>query len=286
MACKVTDVNPIYLLPYSIYSVRDRAARRERGRMTDPTKPAMPQTEREAPRGLMLVPGTRHRLSDQLYRQLLEQIVDGRLRNGERLPSENAISARFGVSRPIVRDALLRLRLEGHLHARQGSGTYVTRQNSNLRPQPPSAEQMAAFLRCVEVRLAVEATAARLAAQRRTTEQLATLMAVHDAYYRSMDQGEQLYGSDLAFHLAVADASGNPQFADVLRHVETPATGSRSLSLALARASGRDKELQVWSEHGHVVDAIRAGDPEGAQVAMQFHLNQIRRRMLDEFRVQ
>jgi len=284
MVPKATYVNSIYQLSYSIHLAGDRAARRERGRMTDPTKPAMLLAERETPRGLMLVPGTRQPLSDQLYRQLLEQIVDGRLRNGERLPSENAISARFGVSRPIVRDALLRLRLEGHLHARRGSGTYVMRQSSNLRPQAPSAEQMAAFLRCVEVRLAVEATVARLAAQRRTAEQLATLIAVHDDYYRSMDQGRPLYGSDLAFHFAVADASGNPQFADVLRHVETPATGSRSLSLALARASGRDKELQVWSEHGHVVDAIRAGDPEGAQVAMQFHLHQIRRRLLDECR--
>lgn len=243
-------------------------------------------TRLDDPEGLMLVPGTRQRLGDQLYRQLYAQIMDGRLKEGERLPSEIEISILFGVSRPIVRTALLRLRLEGLLHARQGSGTYVMRQAATSRTEPPRPEQVIAFLQCVEVRMAVEATAARLAAQRRSTKQLADLEMTHEEFRRNMEAGEALHGSDLAFHLAVADASGNPQFADVLRQVETPATGSRSLSQVLVRARAHKQKLQVWSEHGHVVDAIRAGDPEGAQIAMQFHLNQMRLRLLDECRAQ
>ena len=101
-----------------------------------------------------------------------------------------------------------------------------------------------------------------------------------------MEAGHALYGSDLAFHLAIADASDNPQFADMLRQVETPATGSRSLSLTLARARAEEHKQQVWNEHSHVVEAIRAGDPGDAQFAMQVHLDQMRRRLLEECRAQ
>ncbi|HMR31651.1 MAG TPA: FadR/GntR family transcriptional regulator [Geminicoccaceae bacterium] len=234
------------------------------------------------PGGLTLVPGTRERLGDQLYRQLLDRIHDGRLKEGDRLPSENEISAMFGVSRPIVRSALLRLRLEGLLNARQGSGTYVTRRTGPRALATP--EQVETFLRCVEVRLPIEGTTARLAAQRRTPEQLAAIDAAHDEYRRNMEAGELLYGSDLALHLAIADASGNPQFADVLRHVEDPATGSRSLSLSLHLPRGREKQRLIFAEHDHVVEAIRAGDAEAAQMAMQFHISQIRRRLIEESR--
>ncbi len=230
--------------------------------------------------GLTLVPGTRERLGDQLYRQLLDRIHDGRLKEGDRLPSENEISAMFGVSRPIVRSALLRLRLEGLLNARQGSGTYVTR-----RAAPrvaATAEQVATFMRCVEVRLPVEGATARLAALRRTPEQLAAIDAAHEEYRRNMEAGELLYGSDLALHIAIADASGNPQFAEVLRYIEDPITGSRSLSLSLHLPRGREKQRLIFAEHDHVVEAIRAGDAEAAQMAMQFHISQIRRRLIEE----
>ena len=207
--------------------------------------------------------------------------MDGRLKEGERLPSENGISSQFGVSRPIVRAALLRLRLEGLLHARQGSGTYVLRQAPETGPRPPRRSRSPRS--CAASRCGCRSKRRLKArAQRRTPEQLASIEAAHEDYRRSMEAGEMLYGNDLALHLTVADASGNPQFGDVLRHVEDPVTGSRSLSLSLVRPRMREKEQQIWSEHGHVVEAIRAGDAEAAQVAMQFHLNQIRRRMIEE----
>ena len=83
--------------------------------------------------GLILVPGRRQLLSDQLYGQILDQIVAGVLNEGDRLPPEKEICKMFGVSRPVVRDALLRLRADGLLRARQGSGTFVMPQNA----EPP-----------------------------------------------------------------------------------------------------------------------------------------------------
>lgn len=234
--------------------------------------------------GLTLVPGTRERLGDQLYRQLLDRIHDGRLKEGDRLPSEVEISAMFGVSRPIVRSALMQLRLEGLLNARQGSGTYVSRLAG---PRvAATAEQVEIVMRCVEVRLPIEGATARLAALRRTEVQLAAIDAAHDEYRRNMEAGELLYGADLTLHIAIADASGNPQFAEVLRHIEDPVTGSRSLSLSLHLPRGREKRRLVFAEHDHVVEAIRAGDGEAAQMAMQFHISQIRRRLIEESRVE
>ena len=81
--------------------------------------------EHDAAGALVLERGHRVRLADQLYGQIFEQIVSGGLNVGDKLPSENEISERFGVSRPVVREALLRLRADGLITAHQGLGTFV-----------------------------------------------------------------------------------------------------------------------------------------------------------------
>ena len=78
-----------------------------------------------------LEPGQRERLGDQLYGQILEQIVSGALKEGDKLPSENKICQAFGVSRPTVRAALMRLNADGLVITRQGSGTFLQKRPSD-----------------------------------------------------------------------------------------------------------------------------------------------------------
>src|SRR3954451_23564183 len=106
---------------------------------------------------LKLPPRLRERLSDQVYGQILEQIVSGSIREGEKLPTEKEISLSFQVSRPVVREALMQLQADGLVVARQGSGTYV-------QHRPPQGlmrfvDASAGLLRCYEIRMALEGEA-------------------------------------------------------------------------------------------------------------------------------
>jgi GntR family transcriptional repressor for pyruvate dehydrogenase complex len=234
--------------------------------------------------GLVLVPGRRQRLGDQLYGQILDQIVSGRLKEGDRLPPEKEICAMFGVSRPVVRDALLRLRADGVLQARQGSGTYVQRRPADRLKSFANSADLAVFLRCLEVRIPLEAAAARLAAERRTARQLVHIKAAHDRLRQDVETGHITTANDLAFHASIAAATGNEFFPALLQHIHDSIAGFMDVSLNLTRTGSRTRVQQVLNEHTIIVEAIQSQEPEAAEVAMRFHLEQSRRRVTDRNR--
>lgn len=234
---------------------------------------------------LLLVPGKRQRLSDQLYGQILDQIVSGMLKEGQRLPPEKDISAMFGVSRPVVRDALLRLRADGLLQTRQGSGTYVMRRPADRLMEFATTAELAVFLRCLEARMPLEAACARYAAERRTSGQLARIQQAHERLRTDIEKsGHITPESDLAFHAAIAVASGNEFFSDLLQHIHEAVQGFMHLSLNLTRTSSRERVQQVLNEHTFILEAIQAHEPEEAETSMRFHIGQSRRRVTDRKR--
>ncbi len=233
---------------------------------------------------LTFVPGRRQRLSDQLYGQILQHIVSGRLREGDRLPPEKGICEMFGVSRPIVREALMRLRADGLVQARQGAGTFVMRRPAARLTNFARTTDIAGYLRCLELRLPVEGAAAKLAAERRSAEALARIEAAHAAFQREMKSGRFSAEADLAFHTAIADATGNDFFPAVLLGLGESLHGFMNLMLNLTRTGSKQRARIVLQEHTRVLDAIRAQDSEGAALAMQLHIGQARRRLTDRNR--
>jgi len=228
-----------------------------------------------------LTPGRRQRLGDQLYGQILEKIVSGQLHEGDRLPPEKELCEMFGVSRPVVREALLRLRVDGLLQARQGAGTYILARPAARLVQFASMEDVAGFLRCIEVRLPLEGTAARLAAERRTAEQLDHIATTHAGFERNLQDGRMTPDADLAFHAAVADATGNELFPSLLAALHRTLLGFMRVALDLTRTGSEERARRVLDEHVQVVEAIEAQDGEAADLAMRFHISQARRRMID-----
>lgn len=241
------------------------------------------ETGTSSPR-LVLVPGRRQLLGDQLYGQILDQIVSGRLKEGDRLPTEKEICAMFGVSRPVVRDALLRLRADGLIQARQGSGTYVLRRPADRLKSFTSSADLAVFLRCLEVRIPIEAAATGLAAERRTKTQLSRIAQAHERLCADFETGRISPASDLAFHASIAEATGNQFFSDVLCHIHSSVAGFMNVSLNMTRTGSRARIKQVLKEHTIIFEAIEAQKTEAAEVAMRFHLGQSRRRVLDRKR--
>ena len=238
----------------------------------------------EASTDLPLVPGRRQRLSDQLYGQILQHIVSGRLKEGDRLPPEKDICETFGVSRPVVREALMRLRADGLVQARQGAGTFVMRRPAARLTNFARTTDIAGYLRCLELRLPVEGAAAKLAAERRSSEALARIEEAHAAFEREVKSGRFSADADLAFHTAIAEATGNDFFPAVLRGLGESLRGFMSLTLNLTRTGSKQRARIVLEEHTRVLDAIRAQDGEGAALAMQLHIGQARRRLIDRNR--
>lgn len=231
--------------------------------------------------GLVLVPRQRQLLSDQLYGQILDQIVSGYLKEGDRLPPEKEICEMFGVSRPVVRSALLQLRTDGLVQSRQGSGTYVQRRPVDRVKKFAKTADLAGFFRCLEVRMPLEAAAARLAAERRTSDQLADIEAAHKKLEKDVTIGHITTENDANFHEAIAVATGNDFFTQVLRPIHKSITGFMDISLNLTRTGSRERILQVLSEHTLILEAIQAQEPDAAGVHMLSHIQRSRRRVTD-----
>lgn len=234
--------------------------------------------------GLQLTPPRKERLADILYGQILEQILAGAFKEGDRLPTEHEISSAFDVSRPVVREALIRLQADGLIYARRGAGTFV-------RAVPPSAitslappSNISGYLKSFEVRFALEAAAARLAAERRSVIHLNNLAEINAHLREHMMRGESANEEDFNFHREVAVASGNDLFVSQFENLRSEVGGSMSMALGLTKMGSEERRHAVLREHEQIIEAIRAGNGELAALYMRYHLVQARERITDSHR--
>ena len=223
----------------------------------------------------------RERLGDLLYGQILEQILSGTLKEGDKLPSENDICRASQVSRPTVREALLRLHADGLVITRQGSGTFVRHRPPERLAGLADVSDVAGLLRCMEVRMGLEGQAASLAAQRRTRAQMDRITATLDALRAGFDSGTIPAEADFEFHLAVATASGNAVFVDVLEMLNETVRRAMGVALGITHAGSKARAERVYDEHGTITEAIDRGDAEAAGLAMRYHIHRARQRLTD-----
>src|SRR5688572_20185970 len=164
-------------------------------------------------------------LTREAVDRLSAEITSGNMEPGARLPTEQEMMSAMGVSRTVVREAVAALRAEGLVVTRQGSGAFVAADASRVpfRIDPEGLSSIADVLDVMELRLAIEVEAAALAAERITPERLAPIGRALRAIETAIGRGESAIYQDFAFHLAIAKATGNPRFAQLLeflgRHV-------------------------------------------------------------------
>ena len=230
---------------------------------------------------LIAIPEKRERLGDRLYGQILEQIMSGTLRPGDKLPSENQLCGLFNVSRPVVRQALVRLQADGLVATRKGLGTIIqnTPPEGLTRFSQPS--DVAHMLRCLELRLAVEGQAAAWAALRHTGPELRRIARALEAFEEQMAIGGVTATADFAFHQAVAAASGNILFEQVLQSLDDAIRRGMVIALGLTRERSPERTQRVIDEHRAIYDAIVRHDGQGAELAMRYHLDRVRQRVTD-----
>lgn len=219
------------------------------------------------------------RLSERVAEALAAEIRSGRLRAGDKLPTEPELVEQFGVSRTVVREAVSRLKSIGLVDARQGSGVYV------LEPSIPPlsfdasyAVSKEAVVQMVEVRRALEAEVAGLAAQRRTPEDLRRIRDAIAALERAVEAGGDGVMEDVAFHRAIADAARNPFLLSTLQYLGRFLYGATRVTRANEARRG-DFAREVREEHDAILVAIESGDATAARAVAFGHMNNAIRRI-------
>ncbi|MEN9890694.1 MAG: hypothetical protein RLY78_989 [Pseudomonadota bacterium] len=219
------------------------------------------------------------RLADQVASALEAEIRAGRLGEGERLPTEAVLVQQFGVSRTVVREAVSRLKSQGLVDSRQGSGMYVRR--PGLEPltfDPVTVASKEAVLQIVEVRRALEAEVAELAAQRRSDADMATIRDALHAIDAAVQAGRDGVDEDVRFHRAIAQAAGNPFLIRTLDYLSQFLQGATRVTRA-NEARHAPFAADVLREHERLVGAIEAGDPAAARAAAAEHMRGAARRI-------
>jgi DNA-binding FadR family transcriptional regulator len=221
---------------------------------------------------LVVIPTRRaHSNHEQIARSIGSDIIAGRYGEGARLPGDAELTAQFGVSRPVLRESVKTLVAKGLLTTKARVGTVVRERGAwNMFDADVLAWHLDVgidrrFLSdLAEIRLAIEPRAAALAATRRSEADIAELRRAFDIMQQAPSDSDAFTDGDLALHIAVANASGNP----FMRSVDAVIAAALRASFLLSAPVDPDDRDTVLSWHRRIVEAIAEGNPTAAQEAM------------------
>ena len=231
-----------------------------------------------------VVPELRRRprtLALELVESIGDRIRDGRIAPGDKLPTEAAVMAEFGVSRTVVREALSKLQASGLVETRHGIGTFAVG-FGDAAPFRIAADQYATLrdvIAVLELRIGIETEAAALAAQRRTERNLVDMRTALEAFEAALKAGRDAVGPDFQFHLEIARATQNAHFAELMGTLGAAIIPRSRLERPAAPKDERRQYLRrVNAEHESIFDAIANQDADAARAAMRTHLANSRER--------
>jgi GntR family transcriptional repressor for pyruvate dehydrogenase complex len=218
------------------------------------------------------------RLYEEVVGQLHQLIDEGKLKVGDRLPSERELAETFRVSRSSVREAIKTLENEGMVITRPGSGTFITARNVEALI-PPLASLLSrgkdALLELFEMRCLVEPSIAALAAERATPADILRLKEIYSAQEQQIKHHAPVVDSDAAFHLTIGQATHNAALQRLVASIVEILKPIREKSL---QTPGRaHKSL---ASHREILAAIERHEPELARQAMQRHIQAVEQNVL------
>ena len=218
------------------------------------------------------------RLYEQIVQQIEDSILKGALKPGDQLPAERELAQNFGVSRTAVREAVKALREKGLVEAYSGRGTFVTdgtshaiRQSLDLMIRIGQQEGHEGSIHLAELRQILEPEIAALAVGRIEEQLLATMREAVATMDKSLHEPLAYIEADLDFHLALAEAAGNPL---VLSLLDSIVALLREQRMRIFSVDGGPERGQF--HHKRILAAVEARDAEKARSAMRDHLFQVR----------
>ncbi len=218
---------------------------------------------------------TPRKIPEAVYKQLVTLIATGRLKPGEKLPSERDMAADMGVSRQSVREAINKARTVGLIDVRQGGGTVVVSSVKELLKTPLSIlleEQAEKIFEFLDVRVLFEGWCAERAAGSAKAGDLRA-MAAHLQEMSRLEPGSGAWErADLAFHSAVAAASHNLVAIHIMEGLKSSFT---SYFKAKKFALGPERKDLLHRQHTGIYEAIRKRSADAARMRMQEHLDYV-----------
>lgn len=219
-------------------------------------------------------------LPDEIAKLLRNQISKGTLKPGDKLPSEQQLCRMFGVSRPVIREAISRLKYDGVLESFQGRGVFVKAGGgaSSFRIDEPNLNDQRELAHVIELLVAIEGAATGLAAARRREQQLKAIKKALDDMAEAIEEGRNGVDEDITFHRTIVEATRNPFFIALAAFLESRV---RNLIRVARTNTARYEGLayKVQEEHVEIYEAIAARDPEAAQAAAERHLRNAAQRL-------
>lgn len=211
---------------------------------------------------------------DNIIKQIRTSIVSGKLKTGDRLPSERKLSETFGIGRTYVRDAIKKLEFYGILKTLPQSGTVVS--GADISAMEGLISNVINlknndFFHLVETRVVMESYACGQAALRRTTRDIADLEEKLDEYRQRVDASLPGVKEDFNFHLKIAEASQNMVIKSLmLILIPDILEIYRKLNVC-----GEGRFYKSFDEHKVILDCIIKQDSKGAENAMRVHLKDV-----------
>ena len=209
------------------------------------------------------------RRSEQVAQLILHMIEEGKLHEGEKLPSEPEFAKQLGVSRGILREGLAQLKAQGIISRKPKDGTYILPQEGRKNGLTQSTQRMiqaSSFRNIMEMRAAIEQKAATLAVERATDEELEELREIALASGRHTGEDDL----DFYFHFRLVEISGNSIFMGIVNTYFEQIREIRDSNL-------RDHSLKelVKQEHLAIVDALMSRNKAAVSQAVEYHMDQI-----------
>jgi len=200
-------------------------------------------------------------LGDKVYNQLTKLIASGEYGENSRLPSEIELTKKFQVSRPILRQALARLRAERLIISRRGAGSFVQRRECSDVLKFGQLQNIRDVRKCLEFRCGLESEAASRAASRHSETHCREISRAIKTMQRAISRGGQGVEEDFAFHLAIAQATENRFFVISLEALRSQIIFGINLNRSLSVEPIEQRLRPLIAEHARILDAIKKRDP-------------------------
>ncbi|MBM1105766.1 FadR family transcriptional regulator [Aurantibacter crassamenti] len=222
---------------------------------------------------LEILTKSEHRTTqNEIISKIRELMIFKNLEPGDKLPSERMLSEKFGISRSNVREAIQKLEFYGILISKPQSGTFMAdigqvAMNGMIEDILGLGDPD--FKSLVEMRILLELKTVRLAAQRRTEEDLIKIEEALEAYSQKVINGEDAVQEDLLFHLAIAKASGNSTMNTFMLII----TPEIITNFEQHHVCDKDQSFKGIQEHKDIFEAIKEQDTQKAKQMMKIHFN-------------
>lgn len=218
-------------------------------------------------------------LTDLAYRGILALIEKNRLVPDDKLPGETTLAERIGVSRPVIRQALARLHAEGWVISRKGSGNFLGRPQLRSVPFDPirNADEVRAFL---EYRCVIEGECAASAASSRDDALRNEIQLRRKQVELAISRGAESIEEDIAFHEAIAKASGNKFYAMTLAAIRDNRRHATRITREISTQPRMSRLRDILDEHSKIAEAVERQDEDAARAAMVAHIRGGIRRLL------